>query len=42
MNFTSSAFAEGAMIPVKYTCDGQDISPPLAWTDVPGGAKSLL
>lgn len=41
MKLTSSAFSEDAMIPVKYTCDGQDISPPLAWTDVPSGARSL-
>jgi len=41
MKLTSFAFAEGAMIPVKYTCDGQNVSPPLAWTDLPGGAKSL-
>jgi Raf kinase inhibitor-like YbhB/YbcL family protein len=41
MKLTSSAFTEGAMIPVKYTCDGQGMSPPLAWTDLPGGAKSL-
>jgi hypothetical protein len=42
MKLTSSAFAEGAMIPVKYTCDGEDISPSLAWTDVPGGARALI
>jgi Raf kinase inhibitor-like YbhB/YbcL family protein len=41
MKLTSSAFTEGAMIPVKYTCDGQNISPPLAWTDVPGGTRAL-
>ena len=41
MKLTSSAFTEGAMIPVKYTCDGQDNSPPLVWADVPGGAKAL-
>jgi Raf kinase inhibitor-like YbhB/YbcL family protein len=41
MKITSSAFAEGAMIPARYTCDGQDISPPLAWADVPGGAAAL-
>ena len=41
MKLTSSAFTEGAMIPAKYSCDGQDISPPLAWMDLPGGAKSL-
>ncbi len=41
MKITSSAFTHGGMIPAKYTCDGQDISPPLAWADVPAGAKSL-
>lgn len=41
MKLTSSAFGEGAMIPMKYSCDGQDISPPLAWTDVPAGTKAL-
>jgi Raf kinase inhibitor-like YbhB/YbcL family protein len=41
MKLTSSAFTEGAMIPAKYSCDGQDISPPLAWTALPDGAKSL-
>ena len=38
---TSSAFAEGGMIPKKCTCDGQDISPPLEWNHVPAGAKSV-
>jgi hypothetical protein len=41
MKLSSSAFAEGAMIPAKYTCDGQDISPPLAWADVPAGVAAL-
>jgi len=41
MKLSSSAFTEGAMIPVKYTCDGQDSSPPLSWTDIPGGARAL-
>lgn len=41
MELTTMAFQEGAMIPAKYTCDGQDISPPLAWQDVPPGTKSL-
>ncbi len=41
MKLTSSAFVEGGMIPKKYTCDGDDISPPLAWSAVPTGAKSL-
>ena len=29
------------MIPARYTCDGQDISPPLAWDSVPEGSRSL-
>jgi len=37
----SSAFNEGEMIPKQYTCDGQDISPPLAWNDPPEDTKSL-
>lgn len=41
MQLTSTAFQEGASIPAKYTCDGQDVSPPLAWSGVPDGAKSL-
>ena len=41
MQITSPAFGEGSMIPVKYTCDGQDISPPLAWKDAPSGTKSF-
>ena len=38
---TSSAFQPSASIPAKYTCEGSDTSPPLEWTDVPPGAKSL-
>jgi len=37
----SSAFPEGGMIPEKYTCDGEDISPPLKWDSAPEGTKSL-
>jgi len=37
----SSAFKEGGMIPVKYTCDGEDVSPPLKWGDLPTGTKSI-
>lgn len=29
------------MIPAKYTCDGDDVSPPLEWTGIPQGTKSL-
>jgi Raf kinase inhibitor-like YbhB/YbcL family protein len=38
---TSASFKEGGMIPKQYTCDGKDVSPPLAWSGVPDGAKSI-
>lgn len=38
---TSSAFAQGAAIPARYTCGGADVSPPLAWSGVPAGARSV-
>jgi Raf kinase inhibitor-like YbhB/YbcL family protein len=41
MRMTSTAFADGAEIPIRYTGDGVDVSPPLAWTDVPVGTHSL-
>lgn len=41
IKITSLAFDEGGMIPPKYTCDGDDVSPPLKWTSVPEGAKSI-
>lgn len=41
IRITSPAFEEGGMIPRKYTCDGSDVSPPLVWTSVPEGAKTL-
>jgi len=37
----SSAFEDGGTIPSKYTCDGADISPPLAWSGLPEGTKSI-
>ncbi len=41
IQITSAAFKDGGTIPVQYTCDGKNISPPLQWTDIPGGTKSL-
>lgn len=43
MAFTlsSTAFAPNGAIPVQYTCDGKDVSPPLAWTDPPAGTRSF-
>lgn len=42
LTISSSAFAEGGSIPKRYTCDGQDVSPPLEWTGVPAHSKSLV
>ncbi|MGO9170366.1 MAG: YbhB/YbcL family Raf kinase inhibitor-like protein [Rhodomicrobium sp.] len=42
LKLVSAAFSEGGGIPQKYTCEGKDISPPLAWPGVPPGAKSLV
>jgi Raf kinase inhibitor-like YbhB/YbcL family protein len=37
----SSAFAEGQSIPSEYTCDGEDLSPPLSWSTLPDGTRSF-
>ena len=42
MHLTSSAFQNGQSIPSKYTCDGENVSPQLAFADVPKNAKSLV
>ena len=42
MTLTSPAFKQNGQIPPKYTCEGDDISPPLAWEGVPEGTKSLV
>ncbi len=42
MQLTSTAFANNGAIPAKYTCDGEDINPPLAIAGVPAGTKSLV
>jgi Raf kinase inhibitor-like YbhB/YbcL family protein len=41
MKLTSSVFSDQTEIPKQYTCEGRDISPPLSWTNVPTGTKSL-
>ena len=38
---TSTAFAQGEAIPEKYSCKGDNISPPLTWGDPPAGTQSL-
>ncbi len=42
MKLTSPAFTEGGKIPSKYTCDGQNLNPPLTFSDVPENARSLV
>jgi Raf kinase inhibitor-like YbhB/YbcL family protein len=42
LHLTSTAFEQGGAIPKRHTCEGQDISPPLAWSGVPANAKSLV
>jgi Raf kinase inhibitor-like YbhB/YbcL family protein len=42
LSLTSTAFAAGGVIPSIHTCDGGDISPPLAWSGIPPQAKSLV
>jgi len=41
LKIESSAFAPGAEIPIRYTGEGEDLSPPLAWSGLPQGTKSL-
>lgn len=41
MKLISTAFNEGGQIPSKYTCDGENINPPLSWRDIPSGTKSF-
>lgn len=41
MQLISNAFSPGGRIPVQYTQDGVDVSPPLAWSEVPPGTQSL-
>jgi len=42
LNLSSSEFDAGGSIPAIHTCDGADVSPPLSWSGVPDGAKSLV
>jgi Raf kinase inhibitor-like YbhB/YbcL family protein len=41
LSIISNAFEDGAEIPTIYTCEGDDISPPLSFAGVPEGAQSL-
>lgn len=42
LKLTSSAFAHGQAVPRDHTCDGDDLSPPLAWEGLPPGTESLV
>ncbi len=42
MKLLSNAFADGAAIPKRFTCDGDNISPPLRWSGAPDGTKSFV
>lgn len=42
LTLTSSAFSHNGSIPTPYTCEGNDISPDLSWSEVPANAKSLV
>lgn len=41
LRITSSAFREGQPIPTRFTCEGEDVSPPLSWAGVPDRAQTL-
>lgn len=41
LRVTTTAFQPGGAIPKKFTCDGPDVSPPLAWPDLPAGTQSI-
>ena len=42
LTLTSTAFADGGPIPSLYTCQGEDVSPPLGWSGAPPGTQSLV
>lgn len=42
MRITSTAFPDGSSIPSRFTCDSNNISPALTWTEVPEGTRSLV
>ena len=42
MRLKSSAFSDGAIIPRRFTCDSEDVSPPLEWSEAPAGTGSFV
>lgn len=41
LTLTSTAFVPGGEIPPRFTCDGDDVSPPLAWSGAPAGTRAF-
>jgi Raf kinase inhibitor-like YbhB/YbcL family protein len=39
---TSTGFSGGQRIPKRYTCEGEDLSPPLSWSDAPSATRSFM
>ncbi|MEN8175269.1 MAG: YbhB/YbcL family Raf kinase inhibitor-like protein [Pseudomonadota bacterium] len=42
LTLQSTMIVDGGEIPARYTCEGEDVSPPLAWSGVPENARSLV
>jgi len=42
LKISSTAFSQNGNIPSQYTCEGEDISPPLSWSGLPAGSRSLV
>ena len=42
MQLNSTAFSDGSAIPRRFTCDGEDLSPPLKWSDPPQETRSFV
>jgi Raf kinase inhibitor-like YbhB/YbcL family protein len=42
MELKSSAFSDGDAVPRRFTCEGEDLSPPLQWNDAPAGTRSFV
>jgi len=42
MQLRSTAFIDGATIPSRFTCDGEDLSPPLTWSNAPAATRSFV
>jgi Raf kinase inhibitor-like YbhB/YbcL family protein len=42
MQLSSSAFSNGSAIPRRFTCDGENLSPPLAWDAAPPATRSFV